>query len=454
VNSRINLARRALGDNGKSQKVIQTLERRGFRFVASVRVVQEAAVVPVHDKASKESRSSKPSIAVLPFRHFGRDPSREFVVDGLTEEVINALSKFRGWFVISPMTSFSYKGRLVEVSEAGSELRVDYIVEGSVRIVEEQIRVTAELTDTQQGVVLWSEVYDRPVTDMLTVQAGIARAIAGSVEPELNASEAHLAARLTEGNWRARAAYYRSLQHLYTFTEDGLQQAEQLLNDAAATAPGFAPSYARLGYVHIQRFWYGPHEERGERLQAALDNGRRAVALDDREAFGHFVLGRALALQAQYDQAIAELRLAVQLNPSLAQAHFGLGQALFYSGRAEEGLPHLDLAVQLSPRDPHLWTFHHVKALALLDLGRQDEAEQEGSRAIYCANATHWAYATVLAILGTRGKTREARPVAAQLHSLKPSYSCSFARLEFAGYVRGAFVDAYVAGLRAAGVGP
>ena len=448
--SRVNAARRALGDDGKAQRVIQTVPRRGFRFVPAIRTPHAAA--PKTPDSAVEDHSAKPSIAVLPLRYLGLDPNQDFLIDGITEDIISALSRFRNLFVISPRTSFAYKGRAIEAGQAGRELGVSYIVEGSARLIGERIRVTAELTDARTGVVLWTETYDHAVDDMLAIQARIAHAAAGSIEPELNDSEAVRMLKPGSDDWRVRVSYYRGLKHLYAFTESDLEQAERLLTEATRDDPTFALAHARLGYVHIQRFWYGVLDERGARIEAALACARRAIALDSREAFAHFVLGRALALQALYDQAIDELRLAVQLNPSLAQAHFGLGQALFYANRSNECLPHLDLAVQLSPRDPHLWTFHHVKALALFDLGRFDEAEQEATRAIHSANATHWAFATLLAVLGAQRKGDKAVFVAGQLRALKPDYSCAFARREFAGFIRDEFVAAYVAGLHAAGV--
>ena len=307
-------------------------------------------------------------------------------------------------------------------------------MEGSARVAGDRIRVAAELTDARAGIVLWSETYEERLDDIFAIQAKIAHSAAASIEPELSASEADRAAQAAGSTWRARALYYQGLKHLYSFTEGGLNEAERLLKASISDDANFASAHARLGYVHVQRFWYGSHTAREAEVRAAIECGRCAIALDQREAFGYFVIGRALALQAQYDQAIAELRLAIQLNPSLAQAYFGLGQALFYGDRSNECLPYLDMALQLSPRDPHLWTFHHVRALALFDLRRLDEAEREAIRATHSPNTTHWAFATLLAVLGALGKSRDAVPVAAQLRRLKPDYTCSFARTEFGGF--------------------
>ena len=453
LSSRITAVRKAIGDTGERQALIQTIQRRGFRFVAAIRVPDDRpSDPPTLARAGLEISREKPSVAVLPLRYLGVDMAHDFVVDGLTEDIISALSKFRNLLVISPMTSLAYKDQPIKASQAGNELGVGYIVEGSARIVKDRIRVVAELTDAGSGIMLWSETYDENLDDIFAIQTKIAHSAAASIEPELSASEANLATKPVSGRWNTRALYYHGLKHLYTFTESGLNHAERLLNAAISSDPKFASAHARLGYVHIQRFWYGAHSARDAEVQAALQCGRCAVALDQREAFGHFVVGRALALQAHYDQAIAELRLTIQLNPSLAQAYFGLGQALFYGDRSNECLPYVDMALQLSPRDPHLWTFHHVKALVLFDLDKLDEAERAATRATHSPNATHWAFATLLAVLGARGKSREAISVAAQLQRLKPDYTCSFARKEFAGFMRNEFVETYVAGLGAAGL--
>ena len=286
--SRINAARRALGDDGRAQRVIQTVQRRGFRFVAALRTAPDASPdIARSVDGAIEDRSARPSVAVLPFRYLGLDPNQDFVIDGLTEDIINALSKFRNLFVISPMTSFTYKGRTIQASQAGSELGVAYIVEGSARIVAERIRITAELTDARAGVVLWAEAYEHALDDILAVQAKIAHAVAGSIEPELNVSEADRALELTGDNWKVRTCYYQGLKHLYTFTESDLENAERLLTEATRDDPKFALAHARLGYVHIQRFWYGAHDERDMRINAALECATRAIALDHREAFVH-----------------------------------------------------------------------------------------------------------------------------------------------------------------------
>jgi TolB-like protein len=455
LSSRINAARRALDDDGKTQAMILTVPRRGFRFVAEVtRVAPSIASSPglALAKTGQFAPIVQPCLAVLPFRYLNADKDRDYLADGLTEDIIDAISRFRGLFVISPTTSIAYKGREMRVQDVGAELAVSYVVEGSVRLAPGRIRVAAELTDVNDSKVIWAEQFDRNLDDIFAVQEEIARQVAASIEPQLSRIEERKSRALSPNQLDAWGLYLRGVALLYTFTEFGLARAEECFNECIRGDPEFAQAHARLAYVHIQRFWYGPHEARADRIAAALECARRAITLDDRDALGPFALGRALALQAQYDQAIVELKRAIRLNPSFAQAYLGLGQALVFAGRSEEGLAHLDTAIRLSPRDPHQWTFYHMKALAFFELKRLEEAEDQAMIAVHEPNATHWPYATLVAILGAKEQPTRAKPIIRQLLDMKPMYSCAYAEEEFVPFWQGRFVEEYISNLRAAGV--
>jgi tetratricopeptide (TPR) repeat protein len=208
--------------------------------------------------------------------------------------------------------------------------------------------------------------------------------------------------------------------------------------------------------VHIQKYWYEPHESREESVRQALAAAKRAVELDERDAVGHFSLGRAYVLQGQYELGIAELETAIELNPGFAQAYFGLGQALVWANRDEEARPLLEDAIRLSPHDPHRWTFFHLQALAYYKLGKLKDAELCARTSVRLPNATYWAFATLTSILGDANKLDEAAPIIQELLRLKPEYSCSYAADDFlvAGRTIASpqFVKRYVAGLRKAGL--
>ncbi len=243
---------------------------------------------------------------------------------------------------------------------------------------------------------------------------------------------------------------------MYKFTVEGLAEAKTLLERAIDLDENFAPAYARLSYVHIQNAWYGPYELRDDSLRQALTCAKRAVTLDDKDALGHFALGRVYALQGRHDMAIAELENAIDLNPSFAQGYFALAQALLFADRISEALPLFEQAIHLSPHDPHMWTFLHTQGLAYYRLGQLKEAERSVQKSIRQPNATYWPFATLASVLGHENKLSEATSVIREIMQRKPEYGCAYAKNDFlfAGhpFLDEKFVELYVAGLRKAGL--
>ena len=238
------------------------------------------------------------------------------------------------------------------------------------------MRINAQLVEADTGNHLWAERYERQLEDVFAVQDEIALSIAGAIDPELAASESKRARAKAPENLDAWDYYQQGLWHMYKFTVEGLAEAKTLLERAIDLDENFAAAYARLSYVHYQRTWYGPHESRDDSLRQALTCAKRAVTLDDKDALGHFALGRIYALQGRHDMAIAELESAIDLNPSFAQAHFGLAQALTCADKMHEALPGFEEAIRLSPHDPHMWTFLHLKGMAYYKLGQLEDAER------------------------------------------------------------------------------
>ena len=318
------------------------------------------------------------------------------------------------------------------------------------------MRINAQLVEADTGNHLWAERYERQLEDVFAVQDEIALSIAGAIDPELAASESKRARAKAPENLDAWDYYQQGLWHMYKFTVEGLAEAKTLLERAIDLDENFAAAYARLSYVHYQRTWYGPHESRDDSLRQALTCAKRAVTLDDKDALGHFALGRIYALQGRHDMAIAELESAIDLNPSFAQAHFGLAQALTCADKMHEALPGFEEAIRLSPHDPHMWTFLHLKGMAYYKLGQLEDAERSVRKSIRQPNVTYRPFATLVSILGHENRPSEAATVMRELLEKKPEYSCSYAQDDslFAGhpYLGEKFVELYVAGLRKAGL--
>jgi TolB-like protein len=469
LSSRINAARKAIGDSGNDQLFIRTLHKRGFRFVGKVSDGSPSIVGPSqvvvesearHDpaqqpvEAAPEAAASRSSIAiaVLPFDNFGGNAEGDYFSYGITEDIIRLLARNRWLTVISRHSTSAFKGRTVDVREVGRVLAVRYVLVGSVRKSKDAVRITAELVRAGDGTQLWTETYDLPLEDIFSIQEEMARQIAATIEPELSRVEQQLAARKPPRNLDAWDCYQRGLWNFWAFTTPGFDQAEALYRRAIEIDPGFARAHGALGYVNVQRALYDVPGDRQAHLDAALQHARISVALDDRDSFCRFVLGRALSLVHRNDEASAELELAMELNPSFAQAFFAQGFNLLWADRAAEAEALLERATTLSPRDSHLWSFHHVRSWVHFALEEYDIAAEFARRATRQPNVTYRAFATLAASLGKLGDKAQARLATVALTERKPDYTTGTARDELFFCNGREFPDRFVDGLRAAGV--
>ncbi|WEX76200.1 tetratricopeptide repeat protein [Sinorhizobium numidicum] len=398
----------------------------------------------------------RPSIAVLPFINMSSVDEQEHFSDGFTEELIATLARCRWLRVVARNSSFTYKGKPVDVRKVAEDLGVKYVIEGSIRRAGNRIRITAQLLSGETGMLLWAERYDRTLDDVFVLQDEIAGQITGTVGPELGIIEFAALRGHTAADMDAWNIYLQGLWHLYKFNLDDLKIAKGLFERAIGLEPSFAQAHARLAYVHIQLGWYGPLDERAERIRDAIDLAGRAIALDDREPAAHVALGRALALSGAPERGIEHLRNALRLDPSFAQGHFALGQALCYVERPEEGIAEINEAFRLSPRDPHRWTFHNMLALAHYQSGRVAEAAEAARTSLRQENVTFWPAMVLAAALGAEGRTAEAREAVEALRRWRPDMTAAKARAEFYfGSVPAMsedFVDRFVADLRRAGL--
>ncbi|HXV29657.1 MAG TPA: tetratricopeptide repeat protein, partial [Sinorhizobium sp.] len=350
---------------------------------------EPVAVATARDKRPLPNHK-RPSIAVLPFVNLSSVDEQEHFSDGFTEELIATLARCRWLRVVARNSSFTYKGAAVDVRKVAEDLGVKYVIEGSVRRSGSRIRITAQLLSGETGMLLWAERYDRTLDDIFVLQDEIAGQITGTVEPELGIIEFAALRGQTAADMDAWNIYLKGLWHLYKFTLDDLKTAKNLFERAIGLEPSFAQAHARLAYVHIQLGWYGPLEERAERIRDAVALAERAIALDSREPAAHLALGRALALSGEPERGIDHLRSALRLDASFAQGHFALGQALCYIERPEEGIVEINEAFRLSPRDPHLWTFHNMLAVAHYQSGRFAEAAAAARASLRQENVTFW----------------------------------------------------------------
>ena len=385
LTSRINAARKAVGDSGVNQSVIRTVPRKGFRFVGSVRMRSDATSHEARptaaeqiDPSSSSSSSAlplpdRPAIAVLPFTNMSGDREQDYFSDGISEDIITALSKLRWFFVIARNSSFVYKGRAVHIGQVARELGVRYVVEGSVRKSGDQVRISAQLNDVSTGSHIWAERYDRSLADVFAVQDEITESIVAAIEPHLYAAENFRAQRKPPGSFDAWDLVMRALSHFWRVTREDNVVTQALLEKAIAIDPDYGQALGVLATSHI----FGAHmgwADMRKVVPVAERAALAAVEADSEDAWAHHGLAYTYLFEGRYDDSIAEFELALKLNPnsSLTQAFYGL--TLCYCGRWQEGDQAVRRALRLSPRDPSSALYYGVFAYAQFIGRNYDEA--------------------------------------------------------------------------------
>jgi len=427
LTSRINAARKAVGDSGEEQRLIRTIARKGLRFVGDVREAGVAADTP-RPPAIGLSVPDRPSIAVLPFANLGGDPEQDYFVDGMTEDIITALSRVRWFFVIARNSTFAYKNRDVDLHTIVQELGVRYVLAGSVRRAGERIRVTCRLSETGSGSNVWARSYDRALSDIFAVQDEITQTIVGAIEPELSRAERERARIKGPDSLDAWSIYQRGMFHLYRCTRDDLIAARTLFDQAVAIDPEFGPAYSGLSEAYYYEVVYGFAQSNQDNRDKAIGPAHRAVTLNPDGAGAHCTLGRVRYLRREYAPAISELETALELNPSLALAHYGLGAALVFSGRAAEAFSRLEAAIRLSPHDPNMGSFLVRIADAKYFAGEYEEAIAFALKALGQPNFQWSRYAVLIAALGRLGRLDEARRYLLEVARHRPDFSVAFVR--------------------------
>jgi adenylate cyclase len=356
----------------------------GFPVVLLLAWAQESTprdklTVDAESITSKQADlNGQPSVAVLPFENLSDSPEQAYFADGMTEDLITALSRFPWLFVVSRGTSFSYKGESVKASQVAGELGVRYIVEGRVRISSSRLRITVQLIDALNDRHVWAENYDRPTGDLFDLQDEISQTITGVLVPALSCAERERYQRENRPQLDAWAAYQQGLIHYYRpYTDADHAEGRRLFDQSIQLDPNFADAHAMIAMMGVYSINSGQTSYTSSRDEILSESKRAAecaVQLNDRNALAYVALGRVNQLAGQHGVAISEGETATRLNPNLAIAHHELGFILYESGRLEESIPCFDKAIKLSPNDPSRWNFIFLKACALLLLGEFDRA--------------------------------------------------------------------------------
>jgi adenylate cyclase len=363
----------------------------------------------------------KPSVAVLPFTNMSGESEQEFVSDGIAEDVITALSRYPSLFVIARNSSFTYKGRPVDVKQVGRELGVRYVLEGSVRKAGNRIRVTAQLVEAGTGNHVWADRYDRDLADIFAVQDEITEAVTIAIAPAIADAELQRAVRKPPDSLDAWAAYQRGLWHLSEANPDDNTIAQKFFRQAIDLDPTFAGGYSGLALAQLQAA--AVYQKLGllEAQSSADALARRAVALDGGDAEARSCLGWALQARGELQGALSEIERALGMSPNLAVAHGQRGATLIFAGRPKEGLAAVQTSIRLDPRDP----FSAIRLLHIacgLYFSREyEEAIEAAKQLIRSYPDFPMIYRWPAAALGQLGRTAEAKEALDKAVSLAPA---------------------------------
>jgi adenylate cyclase len=393
----------------------------------------------------------KPSIVVLPFANMSNEPQQEYFSDGITEDITTDLSRISSLFVIARNSAFTYKGKAAKVQDVSREMGVRYVLEGSVRKADNQVRITAQLIDGTTGGHLWAERYDRPLKDIFTLQDEIVQRIVTTLKLQLSLWEQGRLARKRTDNPEAYDSYLRGLEAVWralSGSKEANTQARQLFERAMELAPTYAEACARLGMTYWID-WFYQWNPTPQTLTRAGEMAQRAITLDESLAAPHEVLGVVYLWKKQHAQAIAEAERAIALDPNAADGYVNLANILTFAERPEEAIGLIEKAMRLNPQYPSTYVFY--LSFAYRVAGRYDEALVPLKKVLSLNPNDAPAHVNLAACYVELDRMQEAQAEAAEILRLFPKFSLEVAK-QIWPYKNPADLERYLAALRKAGL--
>jgi TolB-like protein/DNA-binding winged helix-turn-helix (wHTH) protein/tetratricopeptide (TPR) repeat protein len=451
LTSHINAVRKAIGDNGEEQSLIRTVARKGFRFIGEVEEVQHTPGKRTEIRISGEAGEQlprdnpvatperkvaaqpvsltlpdKPSIAVLPFQNMSGDSEQEYFADGVVEDIITALSRMRWLFVIARNSSFTYKGRAVEIKQVGRDLGVRYVLEGSVRKAANRVRITGQLIDASSGAHIWADRFDGTLEDIFDLQDRMATSVVGAIVPSLEQAEIERARCKPTESLGAYDYFLRGMANVHRWTRGATDEALHLFYRAIELDPNFASAYGMAAWCCIWRKLNGWTVDREQEMAEGARLAMRAVELGKDDAVALSRGGHALAwFVRDLDAAAGFLDRALVLNPNLAAAWNLSGWVRAYRGELELAIEHHARAVRLSPLDPTVYNMHVGTAFAHFLADRYDDASAWAQRALHEQPNYPAANRVLAASKALAGHLAEAQRAMAILRQLDPALRIS-----------------------------
>jgi TolB-like protein len=427
VASRVKSARQALGDDGRAQRIIRTVHGLGFRFVADVATIATSSVheaQPVAEGAdAEEVDSSRPSIAVLPFRLVGVAGPQVAIADALPHDLITELSRLRWLFVIARASSFRFRGADADIDRVQAALNVRYCLSGVVEILADDITVSVELCDTRDKGVVWSDRFRAEIGAVHEIREEIVRAVINSLELQIPLNEARRARLKSPAQLDAWSIYHLGLQHMYRFNKADNSIATSLFERAISLEPSFARAYAGLSFTHFQDAFLGYADDVARAAKLAQHFAEQCLERDPIDPFGNFAMGRAFLLRSDLDGSLPWLDRANALNPNYAQAKYSRAWVEALQGAAAKSRSNVDQAIALSPLDPMLYAMLAVRAFSHIVLDEPARAADWAERAARSPGAHALIEMIAVASHGLNQDDARARYWAASARARDPSLS-------------------------------
>jgi TolB-like protein/class 3 adenylate cyclase/tetratricopeptide (TPR) repeat protein len=412
----------------------------GIRRLATAQASASALALP-----------DKPSIAVLPFQNLSGDPEQEYFADGIVEDIITALSRIHWLFVIARNSSFTYKGKSVDVKRVARELGVRYVLEGSVRKASNRVRITGQLVDATTGAHVWADRFDGTLEDIFDLQDRVTSSVVGALEPKLRQAEIERSKRKRTESLDAYDAFLRGVAHYHVVTDTSYTRAFGFLKTAISIDPSYAPALALAARCKMRQCLYGWVPWSEPEIQEAVRLARAAVEADrdDPEALANSSMVIAY-LGKDYDLAMSVAERAVTLNPNSSEVRGTSGGTAVLCGLVDDGIRHAKEAMKLSPLGPDTYYFCYCIALAHLLAERFGDAVSWCERAINESPNYITTYHVLAASLAHLGRLDEARAAIQKLLSLQPDSTLE--RAARAGYRKPKHMAIWLDGLRKAGL--
>ena len=458
LTTRINAVRRAIGDSGEQQRLIKTLPQKGIRFVGAVREDQVLAAggfadnVPVESPRPALLLPDKPSVAVLPFASVGDAADQDYFADGMADEIINALSRCSWLFVIARNSSFTYKGRAVDIRQVGRELGVRYVLEGSARRSGDRLRLTGQLIEAATGAHIWADRFDGEMSDVFDLQDRITANIVAAIEPKLQLAEFERLKQKPAADLNAYDLLLRAQQLHYEFTEDSFAAAIQCLHQALAIDPAYAPAMALAAYCYVERRVQGWAQD--PEAEAVVGHRLASRAADLARDDANVLWMAASAIRNLGKDAIraGELSgLSLQLNPNSAMALTVASMNETLIGSPAKALELLDRAERISPRDSRAWFMASARAYAHLQAEQHSEAASCARKALARNPRSTRALRILSMSLARLGELDRAAEVMREVLAIEPGLTISKMRARLDFWPEATW-DRYAEALRLAGL--